>query len=149
MRDTGCAPVEGATWLLRFMGSCLLRGTGRVNARYKYIGVVGRSQNRFPMVSLDFSVTYSFPPHHGPGVDSSTSENEYHEHFLGVKAAGAWDWQTHHLHVLNIMESWEHKPTGTLWATRGLLRESFTFTYIGVSGDRLGLMKNCGQVFIY
>jgi len=34
-------------------------------------------------------VTYSFRPHHGPGVDSAPSENEYQEHFLGVKAAGA------------------------------------------------------------
>jgi hypothetical protein len=39
--------------------------------------------------SLDFSVTYSFRPYHGPGVDSGPSENEYEEHFLGVKAAGA------------------------------------------------------------
>jgi len=37
-------------------------------------------------VSLDFSVTYSFRPYHGPGVDSAPSENEYQEHLLGVKA---------------------------------------------------------------
>ena len=42
-----------------------------------------------PAVSLDFSVTYSFRPYHGPGVDSAPSENEYQEHFLGLKAAGA------------------------------------------------------------
>ena len=35
-----------------------------------------------------FSVTYSFRPYHGPGVDSASSENEYQEHFLGVKASG-------------------------------------------------------------
>ena len=35
------------------------------------------------------SVTYSFRPYHGPGVDSAPSENEYQEHFLGVKVAGA------------------------------------------------------------
>jgi cytochrome c553 len=51
--------------------------------------VVGRTRDRFPVVSLDFSVTYSFQPFHGPGVDSAPSENEYQEHFLGVKAAGA------------------------------------------------------------
>jgi len=34
-------------------------------------------------------VIYSFRPYHGPGVDSAPSENEYHEHFLVVKAAGA------------------------------------------------------------
>jgi len=56
-------------------------------------------------VSLDFSVTCSFRPYHGPGVDSSPSENEYQEHFLGVKAASAWGWRPHHLHVLNVMKS--------------------------------------------
>jgi hypothetical protein len=40
------------------------------------------------VVSLYFSVTYYFRPHHGPGVDSDPSENEYQEHFLGVKMAG-------------------------------------------------------------
>ena len=76
------------------------------------------------MVSLDFSVTYSFRPYHGPGVDSAPSENEYQEHFLGVKAAGAWGWQPHHFHVPNVMKIWEPKPPGTLWATLGLLRGS-------------------------
>ena len=27
-------------------------------------------------------------------------------------------------------EIWERKPPGTLWATPGLLRDSFTFTFI-------------------
>ena len=74
------------------------------------------------MVSLDFSVTYSFQPYHG----SAPSENEYQEHFLGVKAAGVWGWP-HHLHVPNVMEIWEPKPPGNLWATLGLLQEPFTF----------------------
>ena len=67
--------------------------------------LVGRSRDRFPVVSLDFSGTYSFRPYHGPGVDSAPSENEYQEHFLEVKAAGAWDWQPHHLYVPNVMKS--------------------------------------------
>jgi hypothetical protein len=68
------------------------------------------------MVSLGFSVTYFFRPYHGPGVDSGPSENEYQEHFLGVKAAGA-----------KCYEMWEHKPPGTLWATPGMLLNSFIF----------------------
>jgi len=28
--------------------------------------------------------------------------------------------------VPNVMEIWEPKPPGTLWATPGLLRDSFT-----------------------
>ena len=51
--------------------------------------LVGRSWDRFPEVSLDFSVIYSFRPYHVPRVNSAPSENEYQEHFLGVKAAGA------------------------------------------------------------
>jgi len=35
------------------------------------------------VVSLDFSVTYSFRPYHGPGVDSAPGENEYQEHSWG------------------------------------------------------------------
>ena len=34
---------------------------------------------------------------------------------------------THQLHVPNVMEIWQPKPPGTLWATAGLLRDSFTF----------------------
>jgi len=37
------------------------------------------------MVSLDFSVIYSFRMYHGPGVDTAPSENEYQEYFLGVR----------------------------------------------------------------
>jgi len=31
----------------------------------------------------------SFRSHYGPGVASASNRNEYQEHFLGVKAAGA------------------------------------------------------------
>ena len=41
--------------------------------------MVGRALDRFPVVSVDFSVTYSFRPCHGPGVDSAPSESEYQE----------------------------------------------------------------------
>ena len=37
----------------------------------------------------NFSLTYSFRSHYGPGVDSASNRNEYQEYFLGVKAAGA------------------------------------------------------------
>ena len=32
----------------------------------------------------------SYRLHYGPGVDSASNRNEYQEHFLGVKAAGAY-----------------------------------------------------------
>jgi len=31
----------------------------------------------------------TFRSHYGPGVNSASNRNEYQEHFLGVKAAGA------------------------------------------------------------
>jgi len=31
--------------------------------------------------------------------------------------------------VLNVVKIWEPKPPGTLWATPGLLRDSFTLTF--------------------
>jgi hypothetical protein len=37
----------------------------------------------------NFSLTSSFRPHYGPGVDPASNRNEYQEYFLGVKAAGA------------------------------------------------------------
>ena len=37
----------------------------------------------------NFSLTKSYRSHCGPGVDSDSNRNEYQEHFLGVKAAGA------------------------------------------------------------
>jgi len=74
-------------------------------------------------------MTYSFRPYHGPRFDSAPSADEYQENFLGVKAAGAWRWQPHHLHVPNVMEIWEPKPPGTLWVTPSLLRDSFIFIF--------------------
>jgi len=88
-----------------------------------------------------FSSTYSFRPHHGPGVDSAPSENEYQENFLGVKAAGAWGWRLHQLHVPNVMKIWEPISSGTVWATPGLLRETFTFSFFYNK-----LLTNCSFV---
>ena len=53
---------------------------------YKLEGRLVRSQ----LVSLEFFIdTKSFLSHYDPGVDSASNINEYQEHFLGVKAAGA------------------------------------------------------------
>jgi len=49
-----------------------------------------RSLVRSQMVSLEFFIDItSFRSHYGPGVDSASNRNEYQEHFLVVKAAGA------------------------------------------------------------
>ena len=53
---------------------------------YKSEGRFVRSQ----LVSLEFFIDIkSFRSHYGPGVDGVSNRNEYQEHFLGVKAAGA------------------------------------------------------------
>ena len=45
---------------------------------------------RSQLVLLEFFFDIkSFRLHYGPGVDSTSNRNEYQEHFLGVKAAGA------------------------------------------------------------
>jgi len=42
------------------------------------------------LMPLEFFIDIkSFRSHYGPEVDSSCNRNEYQEHFLGVKAAGA------------------------------------------------------------
>ena len=109
--------------------------------------LVGPSRGRFPVVSLDFSVTYSFRPFHGPEVDSAPSENDYQEHFLWIKAAGVWGWQPHYLHVPNVVKIWEPKPPGTLWVTPGLLRDSFIFSLKHLKGiSRAWLRLVCHSV---
>ena len=100
-------------------------------------------------MSLDFSVTYSFGLFHGPGVNKAPSDNEYQEHFLGVKAAGAWGWQPHHLHVLNVMKIWEPKPPGNLWATPGMLRDCFTSTFTEVWLQHVTLRITWCLVFVH
>jgi hypothetical protein len=37
----------------------------------------------------NFSLTYTFRPHYGPGVDPACNRNEYQKYVLVVKAAGA------------------------------------------------------------
>ena len=64
----------------------------------------------------------SCQPFHGPGVDSAPSENEYQEHFLGVKVDDAWGWRLHHLHVPNVMKSGNLnllEPSGPRWSCYG------------------------------
>ena len=41
------------------------------------------------LVSVEFFDIKSFRSHYDPGVDSASKRNEYREHFLEVKVAGA------------------------------------------------------------
>jgi len=65
---------------------------------------------------------------------------------LGVKAAGVWGLRPHHLHVPNVMKIWEPTPSGTLWATLGLLRDSFTLV-VFTSQEILLLVRSAHSSF--
>jgi len=79
----------------------------------------------------NFSLTWSFRPHCGPGVDSASNRNEYQvasnrneyqEYFLGVKAAGSWGRQPYHLHVPIVLKSGSLnllEPSGPIQACNG------------------------------
>jgi hypothetical protein len=80
----------------------------------------------------NFSLIQSFQSHYGPGIDSFTNRNEYQEHFLGVKAAGAWGWQPYHYPVplswnLGTLTSWN--PLGHSRPVMGLLYLCFFFAH--------------------
>ena len=49
----------------------------------------GRSQFRFPMVSMKFFIDIIFRPHFGLWIYSTSNRNEYQEYFLGGEAVGA------------------------------------------------------------
>ena len=49
--------------------------------RYKPAGR-GLDSRRY---NWNFSLTYFFQPHYGPGADSASNRNEYQEYFLGCK----------------------------------------------------------------
>ena len=49
-----------------------------------------KSLFRSQLVSFEFLIDInSYRSHYGPEVDSASNRNEYQEHFLGVKVAGA------------------------------------------------------------
>jgi len=61
---------------------------------YRQIGYLISFHTKFTKLLLDH--TQPFRSHFGPGVDSASNRNEYQMYFLGVKAAGAYGWQTYH-----------------------------------------------------
>ena len=60
----------------------------RWHSGYGAVLQIGRSLVRSQLVSFFIDIK-SFLSHYGPGVDSASNRNEYQEHFLRVKAAGA------------------------------------------------------------
>ena len=61
-----------------------------MSANVNHKSNVNKVYKKSQLVSLEFFIDIrSFLSHYGPGVDSASNRNEYQEHFLRVKAAGA------------------------------------------------------------
>ena len=63
-----------------------------------------------------FSLTQSFRPHCGPGVDSASNRNEYQEYFLVGKGGWCVGLTTLPPSCADCLEIWEPQPPGTLTA---------------------------------
>jgi len=72
---------------------------------------------------LNFSLTSSFPPHYGTGVDTSSNRNKYQEYFLGSKGGRCVGLTTVPQSCASVWKFWERQHPGTLRACPGLYRE--------------------------
>jgi len=68
----------------------------------------------------NFSLTWSFWPHYGPGGDSASNRNEYQEYFLEGKGGQCVRLTTLRPSCVDCLEIWKPQPPGTLWACPGL-----------------------------
>jgi hypothetical protein len=80
----------------------------------------GRSRVRFPMVSPEFFLTYSFRPHYSPGVDSACNRNEHQEYFPGDKGSRCIGLTTLPTSCVNCFEVLDSQPPGTVRACPSL-----------------------------
>ena len=87
----------------------------------------GMSRVQFPIVSLKISLTQSFRPNCGHGIDSSSKRNEYQEYFLEGKGGRCLGLTTLPPSCADCHEIWQPEPPGTLRACPGLYRDCFTF----------------------
>jgi len=67
-----------------------------------------------------FSLTWSFRPHSGHGVDSASNRNEYQEYFLWGKGSRYVGLITLLPSCADCLEIWEPQTPGTLRACPGL-----------------------------
>jgi hypothetical protein len=66
-----------------------------------------------PLCHWHFSLTSSFRPHYGPGVDSCSNKNEYQEYFLGGKDGRCVE-LTLPPSCAECLEIWDPQTPGTL-----------------------------------
>jgi hypothetical protein len=68
----------------------------------------------------NFSLTYSFRPHYGPGVESASNRNEYQEYFLGGKGDRCVGLKTLPPSCAGCLKIWEPQHPANLRAPQGL-----------------------------
>ena len=72
----------------------------------------------------NFSLTYSFRSHHGPGIDSASDRNEYREYFVGGKGGRCVGLTTLPPSYADCFEIWETstslEPGGPVHACSGI-----------------------------
>jgi len=124
------AALEGGLWPAARPGRTLPPGKTRYSLYRRLVGPQGRSgqaENLVPTGIRSRTVQsvaqslyrLSYLAH---------NRNKYQEYFLGVKVAGAYGWQTYHLHVLIVLNSgslYLLEPSGPLQACNGI-----TFPYL-------------------
>ena len=89
MRDT--CPTNRMRLGLNHIGyiRCTIRGTA-VAQWLRCCATNRKVAGSIPAGVIGFFIDIKpFRSHYGPGVDSASNRNEYQEHFVGVKAAGA------------------------------------------------------------
>ena len=80
-------------------------GWGYAMAQLRYSATSRKVADSIPKWRRwNFSLIKFFRPHSGAEVDSASIRNEYQEHLLKAKAAGAYDWQPYHLHVQSFLK---------------------------------------------
>jgi len=85
------------------------------------------------------SLTWSFRPHYGPGIDSACSRNEYQEYFALGKPGRCAGLTTLPPSYADCHEIMEPQPSGTFWACPGLYRVCFSLTIVLCDGTGLGM----------
>ena len=119
----GCSLFEACFWYptLRSQGHAV---TQLVEAlRYKPEGRGFDSR----WCHWNFSLTSSFRPRYGPGINSVSNRNEYQEYFLEGKGGRCVGLTTLPPLCADCLEIWDPQTPGTLRACPGLLWDCFTF----------------------
>jgi hypothetical protein len=97
----------------------------------------------------DFSLTWSFRPHYGPGVDSAFNRNEYQKYFLGSKGGRCLCLTTlppscaDYREILWPSTSWSPKSLSR--PVMGLLREHFLVVFLIIFSLKFKVMRGVNE----